>query len=66
MVLILPLRKLWGFLLYGFSEEDSLCILSLVLCLCFIVVHVILSVKDPKIIMVDYMIKYNKCIHSSC
>ena len=33
----------------GFSP---LCLLSLVLCLCFIVVHVILSVKDPKIIMV--------------
>ena len=48
LVLILSLRKLWGFLLYGFPEENSLCLLSLV----FIVVHVILSVKDPKIIMV--------------
>ena len=47
LVLILSLRKLWGFLLYGFLEENSLCLLSLV----FIVVHVILSVKDPKIIM---------------
>ena len=47
LVLILSLRKLWGFLLYGFPEENSLCLLSLV----FIVVHVILSVKDPKIIM---------------
>ena len=46
-VLILSLRKLQGFLLYGFPEENSLCLLSLV----FIVVHVILSVKDPKIIM---------------
>ena len=46
-----------GFLLYGFPKENSLCLLSLVLCLCFIVVHVILSVKDPKIIMVAYMIK---------
>ena len=47
LVLILTLRKLWGFLLYGFPEENSLCLLSLV----FIAVHVILSVKDPKIIM---------------
>ena len=47
LVLILYLRKLWGFLLYGFPEENSLCLLSLV----FFVVHVILSVKDPKIIM---------------
>ena len=31
-----------GFLLYGFPKENSLCLLSLVLCLCFIVVHVIL------------------------
>ena len=45
--LILSLRKLHGFLLYGFPEENSLCFLSLV----FIAVHVILSVKDPKIIM---------------
>ena len=36
-----------GFLLYGFSKENSLCLLSLM----FIAVHVILSVKDPKIIM---------------
>ena len=50
-VLILSLRKLQGLLLYGFPEENSLCLLSLVLCLCFIVVHVILSIKDPKIIM---------------
>ena len=57
LVLILSLRKLWGFLLYGFVKENSLCLLSLVLCLCFIVVHVILSVKDPKIIKVAYMIK---------
>ena len=47
LVLILSLRKLRGFLLYGFPEENYLCLLSLV----FIVVHVILSVKDPKIIM---------------
>ena len=47
LVLILSLRKLQGFLLYGFPEENSLCLLSLV----FIAVHVILLVKDPKIIM---------------
>ena len=35
------MRKLWGFILYGFPEENSLCLLSLV----FIVVHVILSDK---------------------
>ena len=51
LVLILSLRKLRGFLLYGFPKENSLCVLSLVLCLCFIAVHVILLVKDPKIIM---------------
>ena len=47
LVLILSLRKLRGFLLYGFPKENSLCLLSLV----FIVVHVILSVKDPKIML---------------
>ena len=47
LVLIVSLRKLQGFVLYGFLEENYLCLLSLV----FIVVHVILSVKDPKIIM---------------
>ena len=41
LVLILSLRKLWGFLLYGFPEETSLCLLSLVI----IDVHVILSNK---------------------
>ena len=46
-VLILSLRKLRGFLLYGFPEENSLCLLSLV----FIAVHVILSVKYPKIML---------------
>ena len=40
MVLILSLRKLRGFLLYGFPEEN-LCLLSLVI----IVVHVIFSDK---------------------
>ena len=44
LVLILSLRKLWGFLLYGFPRENSLCLLSLV----FIVVHVILSDKILK------------------
>ena len=52
LLLILSLRKLRGFLLYGFPKENYLCLLSLVWCLCFIVVHVILSIKDPKIIMV--------------
>ena len=52
LVLILYLRKLRGFLLYGIPEENSLCLLSLVLFLCFIGVPVILLVKDPKIIMV--------------
>ena len=47
LVLILSLRNLWVFLLYGFPNENSLCLLSLV----FIAVQVILSVKDPKIIM---------------
>ena len=45
LVLILSLRKLWGFLLYGFLEKNSLCLLSLVMCLCLIDVLVILSVK---------------------
>ena len=44
-VLILSLRKLRGFLLYGFPEKKSLYLLSLVMCLCFIAVLVILSVK---------------------
>ena len=47
LVRILSLRKLWGFLLYRLPEENSLCLLSLV----FIVVHAILSIKDPKIIL---------------
>ena len=46
-MLILSLSKLRGFLVYGFLEENSLCLLSLV----FITVHVILLVKDPKFIM---------------
>ena len=41
LVLILSLRKLRGFLLYGFPEENSLCLLSLVI----IAVHAILSDK---------------------
>ena len=41
LVLILSLGKLQGFLLYGFPEENSLGLLSLVI----IVVHVILSNK---------------------
>ena len=47
LVRILSPKKLWGFLLYGFPEENSLCLLSLV----FIAMHVILSVKDPKIML---------------
>ena len=47
LVLVLSLRKLCGFLLYGFPKENSLCLLSLV----FIAMHVILLVKYPKIIM---------------
>ena len=43
LVLILSLRKLRGFLLYGFLEEKH-CVHCL---LCFIDVLVILSVKDP-------------------
>ena len=43
LVLILSLRKLRGFLLYGFPEEKH-CVPCL---LCLIVVLVILSVKDP-------------------
>ena len=41
LVLILSLRKLQGILLYGFPEENLLCLLSLVI----IVVHVFLSDK---------------------
>ena len=47
LVLILSLRKLRGFLLYGFPEEN-LCVYCL---LCLIVMLVILSVKDPKIML---------------
>ena len=42
-VLILSLRKLQGFLLYGFPEEKH-CVHCL---FCLIAVLVILSVKDP-------------------
>ena len=41
LVLILYMRKLQGFLLFGFPEENSLCLLSLVIT----VVHVILLDK---------------------
>ena len=47
LVLILSLRKLWGFLLYSFPKENYFCLFSLVV----IAVHVILSVKDPKIML---------------
>ena len=45
-------EEVTGFSPLWFPKENSLCLLSPVLCFCFIVVHVILSVKDPKIIMV--------------
>ena len=44
LVPILSLKKLWDFPLYGFPEENYLCLLSLVI----IVVHVILSDKIPR------------------
>ena len=47
LVPILSLSKFSSFLLYGFFEENYLCLLSLV----FISVHVILSFKDPKIML---------------
>ena len=47
LVLILSLRKLQGFLLYGLPDKNSLCLLSLVMRLCFIAVLVVLSVKRP-------------------
>ena len=47
LVLILSLRKLRGFLVYGFPKENYLCLFSLVL----IAMHVILLVKDPKIML---------------
>ena len=43
LVLILSLRKLQGFLLYGFPEEKH----SVHCLLCLIVVLVIISFKDP-------------------
>ena len=47
LVLILSLRKLHGCLIYGFPEKN-ICVYCL---LFFIVVLVILSVKDPKIML---------------
>ena len=47
LVLILSLRKLRGFLLYSFPEEN-LCVGRL---LCLIAVLVILSAKDPNIML---------------
>ena len=46
-VLILSLRKLWGFLLYGFSKEKH-CVHCL---LCLIVLLIVLSVKDPNVML---------------
>ena len=45
--LILSLRNLWVFILYGLSEEN-ICVYCL---LCLIVVLVILSVEDPNIMI---------------
>ena len=47
LVLILSLRKLRGFILYGFPEEN-ICVYCL---FCLIFFLVILSVKDPKIML---------------
>ena len=47
LVLIIFLRNLWGFLLYGFPEEKN-CVHCL---FCLIVVLVILSVKDHNIML---------------
>ena len=47
LVLILSLRKLRGFLLYGFLEEN-LCVHCI---MCLIDVLVILSVRDPKLML---------------
>ena len=47
LVLILSLRKLRGFLCYGFPKEN-ICVYYL---LCLIAVLVILLVKDPKIML---------------
>ena len=49
LVLIPSLRKLRGFLLYGFPEEN-LCVSCL---LCFIAMLIILSVKDPNVMLVE-------------
>ena len=46
-MLILSLRKLRGFLLYGFPEEN-ICVHCL---MCLIDVLVILSVEDPNIMI---------------
>ena len=47
LVLILSLRKLRDFLLYGFPEEKH-CVHGL---LCLIDVLVVLSVKDPNVML---------------
>ena len=47
LVLILSLRKLWVFSIYGFPEEKQ-CVHCL---LCLIVVLVVLSVKDPNVML---------------
>ena len=47
-------EEVTGFSPFMVSPRKILCVSCL---LCFISMHVILSVKDPKIIMLDYMIK---------
>ena len=47
LVLIPSLRKLWGFLLYGFPEEN----IYVYCLLCLIAVLVVLSVKNPNVML---------------
>ena len=58
LVLILSLRKLRGFLLYCFPEENYLCLFSLVI----IFVHVILSDN----ILISYSLNNNKNNRQVC
>ena len=50
LVLVLSLRKLRGFILYGFLEEN-LCVYCLLCFIVVLVVLIILLVKDPKIML---------------
>ena len=60
-MLILSLRKLWVFLLYGFPEKN-ICVYCL---LCLIVVLVVLLVKDPNIMLAWMMIKIEHGIRAN-